>query len=273
MLLWEILHAVLLGIVQGITEFLPISSTGHMILVDSIWPMDMSQEFTDLFLVVIQLGSILAVIVLYFRKLWPFIGTKEEKKSKWRLWGKILVAVIPAAAAGYLLDDVIDQYLYNPLTVAITLIAYGILFIAVENARIPAKTSSLEQISVPHALGIGGFQTLALIPGTSRSGATILGGVMTGCARDVAAEFSFFLAIPTMLGASLLKIVKFTAGTSGFTRDEGIVLAVGTAVAFLVSMWAVRFLMKYLKSHDFKAFGWYRIALGAAVIAYFLFVK
>lgn len=272
----EILQAILLGIVQGITEWLPVSSTGHMILVDELWPMAMRKEFVDLFLVVIQFGSILAVLILYWHTLWPFSPTKsaEEKKNTWKLWGKIVIAAIPAAIVGYLFDDYIDAVLYNAITVAIALIVYGVLFILLENRNRASQINRLEDVSPLDALKIGFFQILALIPGTSRSGSTILGAVWIGCARDVAAEFSFFLAVPMMAGASGLKIIKFMTGTAGgFTGHELAVLGVGTLTAFVVSLLAIKFLMGYIKKHTFKAFGWYRIFLGIAVIAYFLLIK
>lgn len=272
----ELLKAALLGIVQGITEWLPISSTGHMILVNEFLPMDFSKEFIDMFLVVIQFGSILAVVLLYWDKLWPVNrrqGRLEINGNTMSLWGKVLVAVLPAAVIGLLFDDLITQLLYGPVTVATTLIIYGALFIALENQRKRPKITSLASLDLKTCAMIGVFQVLALIPGTSRSGATILGAVFLGCSRFVSAEFSFFLAVPVMFGASGLKIVKYVkhlaqtqTALSGF---EISVLLTGMAVAFVVSIFAIRFLMGYIKKHDFKAFGWYRIALGVLVLVWF----
>ncbi|MDD6466842.1 MAG: undecaprenyl-diphosphate phosphatase [Erysipelotrichaceae bacterium] len=270
----EIIKAILLGIIQGITEWLPISSTGHMILFNEIFPMELSTEFVNLFLVVIQFGSILAVLILYFHKLNPLSRKKssQQKKDTWMLWAKVLVAAVPAAIAGLLLDNLIDAYMHTPVVIATTLILYGILFIALENQHLKPKTTSLSDLSFKTAFGIGAFQMLALIPGTSRSGSTILGAVFLGCSRFVAAEFSFFLAIPMMFGASALKLVKYFLKTAiGFTSLELIVLATGMIVAFVVSLLAIRFLMAYIKKHDFKVFGYYRIVLGVLIIAYFLF--
>ena len=272
----EILKSVILGIIQGITEWLPISSTGHMILFNDIWPMELSEEFVNLFLVVIQFGSILAVIVMYFSKLWPFSSKKsaEERKATWTLWLKILIGVIPAGVLGLLFDDWIDEHLYGSTVVAVMLIVYGVFFLIAEDRKRDPKVKTLDQLSWKHALLIGFFQALALIPGTSRSGATILGGIWTGCARTVAAEFSFFLAIPTMFGASGLKLAKyFLRSGFGFSGIETAVLATGMVVTFVVSLIAIRFLMSYIRKHDFKVFGWYRIVLGIAVLAYFLFLK
>ena len=269
----EWIKAIILGIVQGITEWLPISSTGHMILVNDLWPMNFSKEFVDLFLVVIQFGSILAVVVYYFNKLWPFSKTKtpEQNKKTLVLWSKIIVACIPAGVLGLLFDDLIDTYLYSSWTVAIMLIVYGVLFLVVENKPRVPRVRRLSDISYVHAFVLGCFQALALIPGTSRSGATILGGLLTNCARTVAAEFSFFMAIPTMLGASSLKLLKFFVSTgAGLAGTELGVLLVGMLVAFIVSIFAIRFLMGYLKKNDFKVFGYYRIVLGAIVLLYFL---
>ena len=274
----EILKAAFYGIVQGITEWLPISSTGHMILFEQLIPLDVSKSFWDMFLVVIQFGSILAVVLLYWNKLWPWSRTKNEleRKKTYNLWGKVLVGVIPAAVIGLLFDDIITEYLYNYTTVAITLIIYGVLFIVVENMnRVKHPTiRNLQKLDYKTALFIGAFQVLALIPGTSRSGATIIGALLLGCSRYVAAEYSFFLAVPVMLGASGLKIVKYFVKTGvGFTGTETAILITGMIVAFVVSIFAIKFLMNYIKKHDFKVFGWYRIVLGLVVIAYFLFLK
>ncbi len=271
MQIWEIIKAAILGIIEGITEWLPISSTGHMILADEFIRLNVSDAFKEMFLVVIQLGAILAVLVLYFHKLNPFSPKKsaEEKKETFSLWGKVIVACIPAAVIGLLFDDKIDALFYNYITVAVTLIVYGILFIVIENRnknRTP-KVNTLAEFSYQTALFIGVFQVLSLIPGTSRSGATILGAILIGTSRYVAAEFTFFLAIPVMFGASLLKIVKFGFAFSG---SEIAILLTGMIVAFVVSVFAIKFLMGYIKKHDFKAFGWYRIVLGVIVVGYFL---
>lgn len=269
----ELLKAAFFGIVQGITEWLPISSTGHMILFEQFIHMNVSKDFWDMFLVVIQFGSILAVVLLYFHKLNPFSPRKSpvQKRDTWSLWGKVLVAVIPAAVIGLLFDDFITDKLYGYVTVAITLIVYGIAFIIVENMdRTKHPTiRNFEQLDYKTALFIGVFQILALIPGTSRSGSTIIGATLLGCSRYVATEFSFFLAVPVMLGASLLKIVKFFIKTGiGFTGTEVGILLVGMIVAFVVSVFAIKFLMGYIRKHDFKAFGYYRIVLGIIVIIY-----
>lgn len=269
----ELLKAAFFGIVQGITEWLPISSTGHMILFEQFIHMNVSKDFWDMFLVVIQFGSILAVVLLYFHKLNPFSPKKSpvQKRDTWSLWGKVLVAVIPAAVIGLLFDDFITEKLYGYVTVAITLIVYGIAFIVVENMDRTKRPTirNFEQLDYKTALFIGVFQILALIPGTSRSGSTIIGATLLGCSRYVATEFSFFLAVPVMLGASLLKIVKFFIKTGiGFTGTEIGILLVGMIVAFVVSVFAIKFLMGYIRKHDFKAFGYYRIVLGIIVIIY-----
>lgn len=271
MQIWEIIKAAILGIIEGVTEWLPISSTGHMILADEFIRLNVSDAFKEMFLVVIQLGAILAVLVLYFHKLNPFSPKKsaEEKKETFSLWGKVIVACIPAAVIGLLFDDKIDALFYNYITVAVTLIVYGVLFIVIENRnknRTP-KVNTLAELSYQTALFIGVFQVLSLIPGTSRSGATILGAILIGTSRYVAAEFTFFLAIPVMFGASLLKIVKFGFAFSG---SEIAILLTGMIVAFVVSVFAIKFLMGYIKKHNFKAFGWYRIVLGVIVVGYFL---
>ena len=270
----EWLKVILLGIIEGITEWLPISSTGHMILVNELVQLHVSDEFMEMFLVVIQLGAILAVVTLYFSKLWPFTTPEKGwiKKETWSLWFKVLVAVMPAAIIGIPFDDKIDALFYNYQTVAITLIVYGVLFIILENRNRDRRPTvkSFQQLTYPMAFFIGAFQVLALIPGTSRSGATILGAMLLGTSRFVAAEFSFFLAIPVMFGASLLKIVKFRFA---FTGTEITILLVGMVVAFVVSVLAIRFLMSYIKKRDFKAFGWYRIVLGILVLAYFLVLE
>lgn len=269
----EILKSILYGIVEGITEWLPISSTGHMILLEEIMPMNVSESFWSMFLVVIQLGAILAVVVLYWNKIFPFHKNKEGKyvsvKSIWILWSKILVATIPAAIIGLALDDWIDAHLYNGFVVAVMLILVGVAFIYIENRNKDMRPSvnSLSALSYKDALIIGLFQVVAaVLPGTSRSGATIIGGLMIGVSRAVAAEFTFFLAIPVMFGASLLKLVKFGFA---FSVLEFFVLVIGMVVAFVVSIFVIRFLMSYIKKHDFKVFGWYRIVLGAIVLIFF----
>lgn len=269
----EILKSILYGIVEGITEWLPISSTGHMILLEEIMPMNVSESFWSMFLVVIQLGAILAVVVLYWNKIFPFRKNKEGKytsvKSIWILWSKILVATIPAAIIGLALDDWIDAHLYNGFVVAVMLILVGVAFIYIENRNKDMRPSvnSLSVLSYKDALIIGLFQVVAaVLPGTSRSGATIVGGLMIGVSRAVAAEFTFFLAIPVMFGASLLKLVKFGLA---FSVLEFFILVIGMVVAFFVSIFVIRFLMSYIKKHDFKVFGWYRIVLGAFVLIFF----
>lgn len=267
----EMLKVILLGIVEGITEWLPISSTGHMILVDEFVKLNVSEAFMEMFLVVIQLGAILAVCVLYFHKLNPFSPKKTavQKKETFQLWGKVIVGCVPAAMIGILFDDAIDALFYNPQTVSFTLILYGILFIVVENYnknRRPA-TNTLADLTYKTAIFIGCFQILALIPGTSRSGSTILGAMILGTSRFVAAEYSFFLSIPVMFGASLLKMLKYGLSFSG---NEMLYLIVGMVVAFVVSILAIKFLMGYIKKNDFKVFGVYRIVLGAIVAVYFL---
>jgi len=269
----EILKSILYGIVEGITEWLPISSTGHMILLEEIMPMNVSKSFWSMFLVVIQLGAILAVVVLYWNKIFPFKKNKEGKytsvKSIWILWSKILVATIPAAIIGLALDDWIDAHLYNGFVVAVMLILVGVAFIYIANRNKDMRPSvnSLSALSYKDALIIGLFQVVAaVLPGTSRSGATIIGGLMIGVSRAVAAEFTFFLAIPVMFGASLLKLVKFGFA---FSVLEFFILVIGMVVAFVVSIFVIRFLMSYIKKHDFKVFGWYRIVLGAFVLIFF----
>ena len=289
----EFLKAVFLGIVEGITEWLPISSTGHMILVDEFIKLDVSHEFKDFFLVVIQLGAILAVVVLYWNKLWPFYIRPVSKKTqmaiakqpaalrglmtfiekfcdkdKWMLWFKILVACLPTIVISLPFNDMIEEKFNNYVVVAIALIVYGVIFIFIENYNKKRRPTcrSLQDMSFKTAFLIGVFQVLSVIPGTSRSGSTIIGGILVGTSRTVAAEFTFFLAIPVMVGASLLKLVKFGFA---FTASEVMILITGMAVAFIVSILAIKFLMGYIKKHDFKAFGWYRIVLGILVLGYF----
>ena len=289
----EFFKAVFLGIVEGITEWLPISSTGHMILVDEFIKLDVSHEFKDFFLVVIQLGAILAVVVLYWNKLWPFYIRPVSKKTqmaiskqpaavrgfmtfieqfcdkdKWMLWFKILVACLPTIVIALPFNDVIEEKFNNYVVVAIALIVYGVIFIFIENYNKKRRPTcrSLQDMSFKTAFLIGVFQVLSVIPGTSRSGSTIIGGILVGTSRTVAAEFTFFLAIPVMVGASLLKLVKFGFA---FTASEVMILITGMVVAFIVSILAIKFLMGYIKKHDFKAFGWYRIVLGILVLGYF----
>ncbi|MGH4052722.1 MAG: undecaprenyl-diphosphate phosphatase [Clostridium sp.] len=267
----EIIKAIILGIVEGITEWLPISSTGHMILVDEFLQLHMSEAFKEMFFVVIQLGAIMAVVVLFWKKLNPFTFKSKLtlKNDTMVLWLKIVVACVPAAIIGLLFDDDLEALFYNYQTVAVALIVYGILFIVIErkHKNIKPKINTLSQITYKTAIIIGAFQVLALIPGTSRSGTTILGAILIGTSRTVAAEFTFFLAIPVMFGASLLKIIKFGLI---FTNTEFIILLTGMIAAFIVSILSIKFLMGYIKKHDFTAFGWYRIILGIIVILYFL---
>ncbi|RBP68257.1 undecaprenyl-diphosphatase [Alkalibaculum bacchi] len=268
----EILKAIILGVIEGITEWLPISSTGHMILADEFIQLNMSAEFKEMFFVVVQLGAILAVVLLYFNKLNPFSSKKtaREKNETWTLWFKVVVACLPAAVIGLLFDDLIDELFYNYQTVSITLIVYGIWFILIENKNkknyYKPAINDFSQLTYATAFKIGLFQLLSLIPGTSRSGATIIGGMLVGTSRFVATEFTFFLAIPVMFGASLLKLRKFGLV---FTSAELIILLTGTFISFLVSIIAIKFLIGYIKRNDFKAFGYYRIVLGIVVILYF----
>ncbi len=268
----EYLKVIFLGFVEGITEWLPVSSTGHMILVDEFIKLNMTPEFMEMFFVVIQLGAILAVIAIFWNKIFPFEfkGGFKVKQDIMSLWFKIIVACLPAAVIGLLFDDLLNELFYNYQTVALMLIIYGVLFIVIENRNKNRKpvVRDLSQITYKFALMVGVFQLLALIPGTSRSGATIIGAILIGASRYVASEFTFFLAIPVMLGASLLKIVKFGFV---FTSAELITLLLGSFVAFAVSVFAIKFLMGYIKKHDFKVFGWYRIALGILVLVYFFF--
>ena len=268
--IFEILKSVIYGVIQGITEWLPVSSTGHLILFDSLWPLT-PPEFFNVFKVVIQFGSILAVLFLYFKKLNPFDPSKsnKQKKDTFSLWGKVIVGVIPAGIIGLLLDDIIDGYLSANFVIAITLIAYGIIFIIVEKNPKPVTINKLEQLDYLTSLKIGFFQCLALIPGTSRSGATILGGLHCGCSRYVASEFSFFIAIPVMAGASLLKIVKYIMGFGFFSFSQLVLLIIGTFISFIVSIFAIRTLLNYVRKHNFTVFGYYRIALGIFVLLFF----
>ncbi len=266
-----IIKAIIFGIVEGITEWLPISSTGHLILLNEIMKLDVSDEFYSMFQVVIQLGAILAVVLLFWKKIFPFYKEKENikiNKNIVSLWGKIIVACVPAAIVGILFDEVFEKLFYNPVCVSLALIIFGVLFIVIENKNKKSKINSLKEITYNTALLIGIFQLIAAVfPGTSRSGATILGALMIGVSRTVAAEFTFFLAIPVMFGASLLKLFKFSFN---FTGAELAILLTGMIVAFIVSMFVIRFLMNYIKRHDFKIFGYYRIILGVIVLLYFM---
>lgn len=276
----EILKVIFLGIVEGITEWLPISSTGHMLLVDEFIKMNVSSDFKEMFFVVIQLGAILAVVVMFWNKMWPFKRKDTEdginkkgsilKKDIWSLWFKVVVACIPGAVVTIAFDDFIEAHLHTPTVIAITLIFYGIAFIIVErwNKTRTPKINNLSDITYKTAFIIGLFQVLSIIPGTSRSGSTIIGSLLIGVSRVAAAEFTFFLAVPVMFGLSFIKLLKF--GLS-FTAAELSILLVGMAVAFFVSLLVIKFLMGYIKKHDFQIFGWYRIILGAVVLVYFLF--
>ena len=273
----EFLKAVLFGIVEGVTEWLPISSTGHLILLNELVTLNVSDEFQSMFDVVIQLGAILSVVVLYFRKLNPFDLTKTpgEKKQTWRLWFLVIAAIIPSGMVGVLFDDWMDEHLHNATVVAAMLIAYGVAFLLVERRYQGKhlKIQNVNQMDLPTALGMGLFQCLSLVPGTSRSGSTILGGILVGASRPAAAEFSFFMAIPTMLGASAIKLLKFFLSGAAFGGPEIGILAIGCVVSFLVSLLVIRGLMEYVRRHSFAAFGVYRIILGIAVLAYFALVK
>ena len=268
----EILKAIVFGIVEGITEWLPVSSTGHLILLEEFIRLDVTAEFYEMFQVVIQLGAILAVLILFFHKLWPFSAKKslQEKQSTWQLWFKVIVAVLPSAVIGLLLDDWMDEHLYNYVVVALTLIIYGVAFLLVERGKKQTKIGDVYAIDYRTALLIGAFQCLSLIPGTSRSGSTILGAMLLGVARPAGAEFSFFLAIPTMLGASALKLLKYMLEGMVPSATEIGVLITGCLVSFLVSLLVIRALMDFVRRRSFAPFGYYRIVLGAAVLLYFL---
>lgn len=268
----EILKVIFLGIVEGITEWLPISSTGHMLLVDEFIKMDVSDEFKEMFFVVIQLGAILAVVLLFWDKMWPFQMKDKSKpviqKDIFSVWFKVVVACIPGAIVTLLFDDYIEAHLHTPTVIAIALIFYGVAFIVIEswNKKRTPKVETLSDITYKTAFIIGLFQVLSIIPGTSRSGATIIGALLIGVSRVAAAEFTFFLAVPVMFGLSLIKVVKFGFA---YTQAEVVILIVGVVVAFAMSVVVIKFLMSYIKKHDFKVFGWYRIVLGIAVLAYF----
>lgn len=306
----EMLKAALYGLVEGVTEWLPISSTGHMLLLNQFVPMDVSADFWAMFLVVVQLGAILAVLVLYFHQLNPFSPSKshEERHDTWGLWAKIVVACLPAVVVGLPLDDWMSEHLETPYVIAGALVVYGVAFLVIETLRerkaarlagsgmaapsggahfaapdvsamsptqladMDAPIQDVSQIDMRHALGIGCFQVLSLVPGTSRSGSTIIGGLLLGCSRSAVAEFTFYLAIPVMAGASGLKLAKYFLKGNAFSSTEAMILVVGCVVAFVVSLLAIRFLVSFVKRHDFKPFGWYRIALGVVVIAYFALV-
>ena len=270
----EYVKAVFLGIIEGITEWLPVSSTGHMILFDELLRLKVTDDFKEMFLVVIQLGAILAVPILFWDRLWPFFKNKShtEKRRIGSLWLKVIVGALPAAVIGLLLDDILDTYLYNYVTVSVALIAYGIAFILVEKLKSKSgfRIDSVYDLTYADALKIGAFQVLSLIPGTSRSGSTILGGMLSGISRTASAEFSFFMAIPIMLGASGLKILKFILGGFTATGGEIALLLVGITVSFLVSLLAIKLLMDFVKRHSFSIFGVYRIVLGVIVFGYFI---
>ena len=301
----ELAKAAVYGVVEGVTEWLPISSTGHMLLLNQFLTMDVSEDFWNMFLVVIQLGAILAVCVMFFHRLNPFSPSKSagEKRDTWSLWGKTIVACIPAAAIGIPIDDWMEANLGSPFVIAAALIVYGIAFIVIETVRerrasavvstgkhfstpdlgdaptrseladAGARVRTLEGLDWKTAIGIGLFQVLSIVPGTSRSGSTIIGGLLLGCSRTVVAEFTFFLAIPVMFGASALRLAKYFLAGNMFSGTEAAVLGVGCLVAFLVSLAAIRFLMAFVRKHDFKPFGWYRIVLGVAVIVWFALVR
>lgn len=269
---YNLIKAIILGIVEGVTEWLPISSTGHLILVQEFMKLDARPEFIEMFNVVVQLGAIIAVILIYFNKLNPFSPKKTatEKKDTWNLWFKVLVGCLPAAVLGLMFDDFLDEHFHKFLPIALMLIIYGVLFIIVENRnkdREPSITS-FQDFTYKAALIIGFFQVLALMPGTSRSGATIIGALLIGTSRFVATEFSFFLSIPVMIGASGYKMLKFLKIGGAFTGDELMILIVGSVVAFVVSLIVIKFLLNYIKTNDFKPFGWYRIILGVILIGY-----
>ncbi|MCF1685794.1 undecaprenyl-diphosphate phosphatase [Tetragenococcus halophilus] len=270
----NVIKAIILGIIEGITEWLPISSTGHLILADEFVRLEASEAFMSMFNVVIQLGAILAVVVLYFNKLNPFASNKNtsQKNATWQLWFRVIVAIIPSGIIGIFLDDWLDVHLHKFLPVAIVLIVYGVAFILVEkrNQNRTPKIAQLNEITYKFALIVGMFQVLSLVPGTSRSGATILGAILIGGSRFVSTEFSFFLGIPTMFGASFIKILKFLGTGNSFDFTGTIILLIGTVISFIVSILAIKFLLNYLKKNDFTAFGWYRIVLGIVLIIYWM---
>ena len=273
----EILKSILFGIVEGVTEWLPISSTGHLILLNELVRLNVSEEFRSMFDVVIQLGAILAVVVLFFHKLNPFARDKspEQRAGTWKLWGLVVLSILPSGVVGVLFDDWMDAKLHNAWVVSLALIVYGVAFILVErrNRDLKARVASVWDVDLRTALAIGVFQCLSLVPGTSRSGSTILGGILLGVSRGAAAEFSFFMAIPTMLGASAIKLLKFFLSGVAFTAMDLLILLVGCTVSYIVSLLVIKGLMAYVRKHSFSAFGVYRIALGIAVLAYFLLLK
>lgn len=273
----EILKAVLFGLIEGITEWLPVSSTGHMILLNEFVNLNVSKEFYELFEVVIQLGAILAIVILFFKKIWPwgFGKTKEETKETFRLWLLMIIGCIPAGVLGVLFDDFFESKMHTPIVVAIALISYGLIFIFMETFNYGRRTTKeLKNISIKQALAVGLFQVFSLIPGTSRSGSTIIGGLASGFDRKTIAEFTFILAIPVMAGASLIKLLKYIKNVGlVFTSTELMILGVGCLVAFLVSMIVIKFFLNYIRKHDFKIFGIYRILLGIAVLVYFIVIK
>lgn len=267
----EVLKVIFLGIVEGITEWLPISSTGHMLLIDEFLKLNFSDDFKELFFVVIQLGAIMAVVLLFWNKMWPFEkieGKIQIKKDTFSIWFKTVVACVPGAVITLLFDDYIEEHFHTPFIISLALILYGVVFIAIEsfNKKRQLKVTILSKITYKTALLIGLFQVLSIIPGTSRSGSTIIGALILGLSREVAAEFTFFLAVPVMFGWSALKLLKFGLN---FSFNEALILILGMIVAFLVSVIVIKFLMNYIKKHDFKVFGWYRIILGIVLILYF----
>ena len=274
MLIIEIIKAVVIGIVEGITEWLPVSSTGHLILLDELIRLDVSVAFYEMFLVVIQLGAILAVPILFWKWLNPlsYKNNSADRRQIYKIWGRVIVGSMPACLLGLILDDLLDRYFYNYIVVSIMLIIYGIGFVWVEKSRIGKKcrVNHIEEITYADALKIGAFQALSLIPGTSRSGSTILGGIISGVSREVSAEFSFFMAIPIMLGASGLKCIKYVLSGIRITNSEIVILLVGIVTSFFVSLCVISFLIDFVKRHNFKVFGYYRIALGFVIILYFL---
>ena len=272
-MLSEIIKSIILGIVQGITEWLPISSTGHMILVDEFLVLNQSVAFKEMYFVVIQLASVLAVILVYFKRLNPFMQpTEKAKKQTWNIWAKVIIGIIPVGIIGVLFEDKVTELFYNWKTVAVTLIVYGVAFILIErwNKTRKMPIEDWEGFSYKNAFTVGLFQILSLIPGTSRSGSTIMGGILIGTARPVAAEFSFFMSIPVMFGASLIKLLGFGFN---FTPEELVVLLVGSVASFIVSVFAIKFLIRYIQNNDFTAFGWYRIVVGILVLLYFGFIR
>ena len=267
----DIVKVFILSLVEGLTEFIPVSSTGHMIIVDHFIKLSSNKEFTDSFLIIIQLGAILSVLVYYFPRLWPFSNDKEKNKDIWNMWIKIAVAVLPAVVLGQLFDDILEEKFFNPFTVSLMLIIYGVILIIIESSKkVKVKTKTIQELSFKTAVGIGFFQCLAMIPGTSRSAATIIGGVLLGLERVLATEFSFFLAIPTMFGASFYKIMKSGFNLSGY---EVFLIALGFVLSFIISYIVIKLFLDYIKKHDFKVFGYYRIILGIVMLAFMFMTK